>query len=574
MKNTERTEKQSRFVELRASGMTYDKIATELGISKGTCSNWAKKYAAEIEQAKSQPLQRANKKKPRVIDITDKLELRTDSGKLSVAHFKTPEFKERYERGELTPEEAEGVAIMEKTAKEIGEQLKQIKIEPIKLPKFDFSFNVPQGTFDAVENLFDSTLIEAVNEAVEAITKSFQQLLPNLQEQFDEYVESLPPEEQAEIRAAIEAGKQKQKKANKGKHRSGSNDIATATVSNYLFDKVYTAALSGTATNQLAAINTTVNKPDIDRITGNATYKRDSFSLSIENYQNTAREFKISTNKLISICTMLLADINHYREKDTTAIQPTVTFTISDYMKLLGMKPTKPNRDKARAKIKADLDTLLNTKISWTEKRKGKAAKNGDFLSIPIIGGKTGIYKGTVVVTFSKEMAEYLVQNAYIMQYPLSLLKIDERNANAYPLGIRLHLHSSIDNNIRRGTATIISVKKALEYCPDIPTYTALQARNDDRHWERYIKDALERALDQQPQIRWEYSNPKGEPLTDRQLSIADYNSFIGLYIHYELIDAPDQTERLTAKAERKTKRAKKKNANKKEESEPRSERG
>lgn len=579
VKDTKHTEIQERFIQLRASGMTYSAISAELGISKGTCSNWGKKYAAEIEQAKSQPLQRANKKKPRVVDITDKLTLEPNSGKLPIAHYMTPEFKERYERGELTPEEAEGVEIIERTGREIGELFKNMTFE---LPPFNApDFSGLGKAFREIESSlprFNASIMDEVNKAAQDILNQFKPLFAELQERFEEYIESLPPEEQAEIRAEIEAAKAKQGKTGESETepRSGNDaaEITTATVSNMILDTVYAAALSGTATSQLVTINTNVNKPEVDPVSGAATLKRGNFSLTIENYGNTAREFKVSTNKLLIICTILLAHQNNYRERNSEAINPTVTFTVDDYMKLLGITPNQKGRDKARAKIRSDLDTLLNTRISWVEKRKGKPIKNGDFISIPIIGGRTGIYKGNVVVTFSKEMAEYFVQHAYLMQFSLDLLKSDERNANVLPLGYQLLMHASIDNNLKKKTANIISVKKALEYCLNIPKYEALIPH--DRHWERKIKDALERALDRLNFARWEYCNAKHEPLTDEQLQriCTDYHTFIGLYIYYELPDAPDQTERLTAKAEKATKRAKKKSANKKEESDPRSERG
>lgn len=40
-----------RFIELRAGGLSYDKIASETGTSKPTLLKWASDYAREIEQA-------------------------------------------------------------------------------------------------------------------------------------------------------------------------------------------------------------------------------------------------------------------------------------------------------------------------------------------------------------------------------------------------------------------------------------------------------------------------------------------------------------------------------------------
>lgn len=45
---TELTDKQRQFIELRRAGKTYSEIAEQLGISKGTCSKWGKKFSLEI----------------------------------------------------------------------------------------------------------------------------------------------------------------------------------------------------------------------------------------------------------------------------------------------------------------------------------------------------------------------------------------------------------------------------------------------------------------------------------------------------------------------------------------------
>ena len=45
------TDEIERFIELRAKGLSYDKIASEIGTSKPTLLKWASEYAREIEQA-------------------------------------------------------------------------------------------------------------------------------------------------------------------------------------------------------------------------------------------------------------------------------------------------------------------------------------------------------------------------------------------------------------------------------------------------------------------------------------------------------------------------------------------
>ena len=162
-------------------------------------------------------------------------------------------------------------------------------------------------------------------------------------------------------------------------------------------------------------------------------------------------------------------------------------------------------------------------------------------------------------------MANYLNQ-AYIMQYPLELLAISECNPNAYPIARKLALHHSIDNNHKKGTANIISVAKLLESAPEIPSIEVVRAGNQS--WSDRIKDRLEKALDTISDIiPWEYSNSKGAPLTDSQLDISDYDTFIKLYIKFDILGAPDPTQRIEAKKAKTTARRKaKKTDTKKEE--------
>lgn len=573
---TEPTNKQTRFIQLRAEGWSYSDIAAELGISKGSCSNWAKRYTAEINKAAAklkeqgaEPLPKAPKKKaPRIIDITHNLNFNNKPDDLPINHFLSPEFKERYERGEITEQEREGMEILKTIPERIGQSLKEFApvYDGMMKELQDVAAEISKSISATFKRYADEISIKLPDIGLEktfaSLMASYKPLWEALEKQIKEYVETLPPDVREQLQAEIEqeqaeivkpenitildADSGKTKKSEKG---SGNTAIAIQN----LFQKAFATMLSGAITNHLTTINTTIKKPSVDAVTGEATIKlNNGFMLHIENYDRTHREWKQSTIKLLHLCTALLTEGNHYREKKPDAIKATVVFNISDYMHLLNFPATQSSRKEARKRIKNDLDTLRHSSIDWKEKSRGKEKA---YLNTPILGGSYGIdKKGNVIVTFSPQFTEYLIQDAYLMQYSLSLLQTDERNANAYPLGYKLLQHNSIDHNIRVGTADIISVKKALEACPGIPTYEELQAKND-RHWERKIKDALERTLDNIPSVRWEYSNSKGLPLTDEQLADTSYTTFIGLYIHFEVIDAPDQTKRLQAKAERASKR-------------------
>ena len=302
--------------------------------------------------------------------------------------------------------------------------------------------------------------------------------------------------------------------------------------------------LNGTATNKLATIGRKT-KPRINPLTDNeATIENGDFKVFIEKYSNK-KSLKVGVVKLLDILAIKFAKSNHYKAKNPNR---TVTFSLDEYMTYLDIKDVKD----ARKRLKEALDTLYSISLEWEEKSKGKVI---NYAKMRICEAQ-GIKRGIASFTFTADMANYLNQ-AYIMQYPLELLAISERNPNAYPVARKLALHHSIDNNHKKGTANIISVAKLLEVAPEIPTIEAVRAVNGS--WSERIKGALEKALDAiDCIISWEYSNSKGVPLTDKQIDISDYETFIKLFVKFNIKGAPDPTERLEEKKKRVTARKKK----------------
>ncbi|MGQ7396256.1 RepB family plasmid replication initiator protein [Streptococcus suis] len=320
--------------------------------------------------------------------------------------------------------------------------------------------------------------------------------------------------------------------------------------------------LNGTATNTLAIIGRNAEPTRINPLADNeATIENGDFKVFIEKYSNK-KSLKVGVVKLLDFLAVGLAKNNHYREKDTSKLQTTVTFTLDDYMTYLGIKNIdNPNtRKDARKRLKEALETLYSISLEWEEKS-GDKVKN--YAKMRICEAQ-GIKRGIASFTFTTSMAHYLNQS-YIMQYPLDLLSISERNPNAYPIARKLALHHSIDNNHKKGTSNIISVAKLLESAPEIPSINKVRAVNGS--WGERIKGSLEKALDAVGGvISWEYSNSKGVPLTEKQLEMADYETFSKLYIKFDILGAPDPTQRIEAKKAKTTSRRKTKKADTKKE--------
>ena len=304
--------------------------------------------------------------------------------------------------------------------------------------------------------------------------------------------------------------------------------------------------LNGTATNRLAVIGRSA-KPTRTNLLDEATIENGDLKVFIEKYSDK-KSLKVGTIKLLDLLAVELAKVNHFREKDTSKIQTNVTFSLDDYMGYLGIpNPENPNaRKEARKKLKEGLDTLYSISLEWEEKSRGEV-KN--YTKMRICEAQ-GINRGIASFTFTADMANYLNQ-AYIMQYPLGLLAISECNPNAYPIARKLALHHSIDNNYKKGTANIISVAKLLEVAPEIPSIEAVRKVNGS--WSERIRGSLEKALDAlEGIVSWEYSNSNSVPLTDKQLELSDYETFIKLFVKFDIKGAPDPTERLKKKKKEK----------------------
>ena len=249
--------------------------------------------------------------------------------------------------------------------------------------------------------------------------------------------------------------------------------------------------LNGTATNKLANIGRKTKPTRINPLADNeATIENGDFKVFIEKYSNK-KTLKVGVVKLLDILAIKFSKSNHYKANNPDTLKRTVTFSLDDYMTYLGIKniDNYNNRRSASKRLKEELDTLYSISLEWEEKSKGKVI---NYAKMRICEAQ-GIERGTASFTFSQNMAQYLNQS-YIMQFPIELLAISERNPNAYPIARKLSLHNSIDNNIKKGTANIISVAKLLEVAPEIPTIEAVRAVNGS--WSERIKGALEKALD------------------------------------------------------------------------------
>ena len=330
--------------------------------------------------------------------------------------------------------------------------------------------------------------------------------------------------------------KTKRKGAEKMEEKTRKNEEKIEKKVEYVFN--------GMLTNQMVQIHPTKNQPRIDSITGEAVIEIGTAKIYIEEYA-VITYIRQSVWKLFDFLTIEFTKQNCYKGK-REELKREVSVSLFDYISLRSDSRTKAYENKIRKEVKEDLNVLLHISIEGTENQKKKTK---EFPKAKICD-RAEIKNSDIIFVFSEELAYYLT-HSYVMQYPLSILKFDSRNANLYPLGRKLALHYSIDNNIKKGTNKKISVKTALEYCPAIPSYEAVLA--SDRQINRRIYDAFEKTFEELG-LNCQIINSDGSFVDEADLYGMKFSQYQKLYLDFSIPCAFDQTDRIARREDEKVK--------------------
>ena len=294
----------------------------------------------------------------------------------------------------------------------------------------------------------------------------------------------------------------------------------------------YGLMLHGPVTDNFARITLYKNSKDKGQQdkTGQQIIKDGDMTVFIQKYKQLTGNLGISVHKLLRICTLELTHQNSY---GSSTPQTEVFISLDKYMDYCGITNSKSSRDTARKKLWEYLDVLYAISIEGGEKRKGSHVTVGKMR----ICDYAKFESGGIRLNFSKPMAQYIM-NSFPMSYPLALLKLDSRNESLFFMGEKLAQHSSNKNNIKRGTANIISIEKLLR-ATKIPSYDAVKGK--DRHYKRHIMtpfdNALESLVTEGVLKEFNYCGSKGIKLTksERQEVLENYEVFKTLYVCFVL---------------------------------------
>lgn len=249
------------------------------------------------------------------------------------------------------------------------------------------------------------------------------------------------------------------------------------------------------------------------------------------------------TCKLMDMCFLdVTKRINQNRENlihDPTIKDKTVIIPLKEYMSLTGLKDPAG----ARRQLSDAAERITSVSVEYKQ-TKGKNTVT--FFSKDNLFQHATYSRGKVEVLLSDRMWLYLRDHSNPMPFNKNIFKINgNNNPNAYYFATKLFNHHNM--NITKPNANRISVSTLLKGAPSIPSHDEVLAGNrniTDRIIDRFERD-LDALVDLSILKSWEYCNTKGEPLTNEQLNLENYDVFSQLLINFELKDYPDQTERI-----------------------------
>ena len=278
------------------------------------------------------------------------------------------------------------------------------------------------------------------------------------------------------------------------------------------------------------------------------TYQQGNLIIEIPHYDQLLEnssigksgELNTPTKKILDIATIIFSNNGH---------DPSIRFSLDDYMKLCGLTDKK----EARKQVNAALEVLFDVSISYDDsKNKNKSRNYRDMRLVDDKGIKNGIVYLHIAHGFSEMLAD-----CPVMPYPIAMLKtsVGREHRNSYYIARKMAEHKNM--NVGKRNENIISVRALLEAAPYLPTVDEVRNSNSrsitDRIINPFLADLDEACISLGIGSEgYDLHYAGGAEIPDDELLKLDYETFINAYVRFdELPDYPDQTKRLEAKAAR-----------------------
>lgn len=292
--------------------------------------------------------------------------------------------------------------------------------------------------------------------------------------------------------------------------------------------------LNAPTINSLPSVNLKTVDKVRDPITNRTSIHLGTGTIHIENFDANKDYFKLRVLKMLDLLILLVGKKNKYKLSEEEAVDCFVEFSIKQYAELMGKNNPKSTSTKKNVRriIEEALSLLNDLSISTAEKRKSEIKEFKDMKLIEEFKCKKGVY----TVQLTEKFVRYLI-TSYVSNFPLRLFKIDERSKNVYSIAKKLVYHQSLNNNRKKKIHEVISVEALLNVCPKIPAIEEVRLKKGGWHSriEESLDNSLNKLVDSKILVSWEYSNPNGVRLSDKQLEMKSFFEFQKFRIHFKV---------------------------------------
>lgn len=292
--------------------------------------------------------------------------------------------------------------------------------------------------------------------------------------------------------------------------------------------------LNAPTINSLPSVNLKTVDKVRDPITNRTSIHLGTGTIHIENFDANKDYFKLRVLKMLDLLILLVGKKNKYKLSEEEAVDCFVEFSIKQYAELMGKNNPKSTSTKKNVRriIEEALSLLNDLSISTAEKRKSEIKEFKDMKLIEEFKCKKGVY----TVQLTEKFVRYLI-TSYVSNFPLRLFKIDERSKNVYSIAKKLVYHQSLNNNRKKKIHEVISVEALLNVCPKIPAIEEVRLKKGGWHSriEESLDNSLNKLVNDKILVSWEYSNPNGVRLSDKQLEMKSFFEFQKFRIHFKV---------------------------------------
>ncbi|MFR2021447.1 MAG: hypothetical protein ACLS6G_13625 [Christensenellales bacterium] len=306
----------------------------------------------------------------------------------------------------------------------------------------------------------------------------------------------------------------------------------------------YYPMVQGEATSRLAM--TATRNMAINPITGDAVIEDEGFRAFFEGYDGLKIGLTVGAQKLLSTAALYLTQNNHYRPEESARIE-TRCNSADSYARLLGY-PSMLGDGHAGGgrKEKRRIKNLM--KDVREDQRPARRALQPVALLVGKEGARLGL-SGRAPAPAQRRQARDDLHSVQRRHRAVSALLV----CDAVPRGAAEHRRAQPARLPRRLQAGISQLRApqhgarhrryhfrfgAAGCVRRHPDFDEVQ-KTDRGHWENRIKTPLETALDSCVRAGvldgWEYCGAKKAKLSDSEVDIGDYATFIGLYVRFRM---------------------------------------